>query len=337
MSTHPWIQALQKEVSLKQLLLLLAAMLAGLWRARLQLFVLLLAGAIGGAAYSWLRPVKYKAGLVLAAEEEKPAAYEGLAAQFGLDLGSGGGSSIFHGESLVRLFTTRQMLKRTLLMPMDKELLADKLFATTSHAKKEVFQGFRFTIAGSSSLQDSAIRLLQKELTEKVLTVVKPDKKQAIIEVYAIHVNPILAKQLVDELVRTVSDYYIETVTYKSRRNLEILQSEYDSIQLVLNTELMRSANAYDLNVNPSREALRVAGNRAMIDAEIATKIFAEITKNLKLAEINLRKQTPLIQVIDPVSFPLEKVGLKRLYCILLGMALGFGVAIARLYWSEHA
>lgn len=339
MPQHPWLQALQQEISLKQLFVLFGSLLRGLAQHKKLLLLTALLGALLGLAYHWLKPSQYRAQLVLAAEEEKAAPYEGLAAQFGFDLGGGGGSTLFQGESLLRLFTTRQMIKRVLLEPVDsqqQQLLADALFAYTKHADKDVFNAFVFDKTTDSPLQDSALMLLHRHLTTEVLQVNKPDKKLSLFEVEARHENPQLAAAVVDRLVEAVSAFYIETLTYKSRRNLEILQAEYDSVQQVLNEGLMNSATAYDLNVNPSREALRVAGNRAMIDAEIAAKLFAEITKNLKLAEISLRKQTPLIQIIDPVSFPLEKLGWSWWKRMLAGAMLGLLAAIAWLYLKER-
>jgi LPS O-antigen subunit length determinant protein (WzzB/FepE family) len=339
MPQHPWLQALQQEISLKQFFQLFGSILSGLWQYKKTWLLTAVLGAILGLVYHQFKPREYRAQLVLAAEEEKAAPYEGIAAQFGFDLGGGGGSTLFQGESLLRLFTTRQMIKRILLEPVDsnsQQLLADALFAYTKHADKEVFKAFVFDHAANSSLQDSALMLLHRHLTSEVLVVNKPDKKLSLFEVEARHENPQLAAAVVDRLVEAVSAFYIETLTFKSRRNLEILQAEYDSVQQVLNEGLMNSATAYDLNVNPSREALRVAGNRAMIDAEIAAKLFAEITKNLKLAEISLRKQTPLIQIIDPVSYPLEKLGWSWWKRMLAGSMGGFMLAIGWLYLKQR-
>lgn len=319
----------QEEISIAQLVALATSLLQ--WVQK-NWMIWLLAAAMGvglGWLASYLMPPQYLANMVLAAEEEKASGYEGLAAQFGFDLGSGG-STLFQGDGLLRLFTSQKLIDSALLRARttQNELLADALFKHTKHAKKAVFDGFVFAESTKkTAVYDSALQLLRREVLEKALRVNKPDKKVAILEISASHKDPALAALLVESVVQEVADFYVLTSTLKSRQNLEILQAEYDSVQQILNQQLYRSANESDLAINSTRKSLLVASNKSMIEVEITAKVLAELTKNLKLAEINLRKQTPLIQVIDPVSFPLEKIGWKRWRYMLLGAIGGLLLA----------
>ncbi|MBA4304939.1 MAG: hypothetical protein C0424_11990 [Sphingobacteriaceae bacterium] len=315
----------REEVSFLQIAALVQNVLKWVWRRKFWWLCAMLVGIVMGWLVAEFRTPKFRALVILAAEEEKSSGYEGLAAQIGLDVGGMGGSTLFQGDGLLRLFTSRQLIDTTLLSNMTAEgvLLADALFKHTKHYQKEEFRNFSFEEGKSGeSLFDSALYLLRKEVVSKNLQVNKPDKKVAILEVSAVHSQAPLAALLATALVQEVADFYIRTATSKSRQNLEILKSEYDSVQLALNEQLYRSANAADLNLNPARQSLRVASNKAMIEVEITAKVLGEITKNLKLAEINLRRQTPLIQVIDPVSFPLETVGWKKWQFLATGMVL---------------
>jgi uncharacterized protein involved in exopolysaccharide biosynthesis len=44
-----------------------------------------------------------------------------------------------------------------------------------------------------------------------------------------------------------------------------------------------------------------------MVDVEMNRAILEELVKNLELAKISLRRETPLIQTIDQPILPLEK------------------------------
>jgi hypothetical protein len=79
-----------------------------------------------------------------------------------------------------------------------------------------------------------------------------------------------------------------------------------------------------DLNVNPLKQSLRVNQNRKMIDLQVSVALYGEIVKNLKLAEISLRKQTPLIQVIDSPIMPLDESGYEWWEWTVLGLLMGF-------------
>ena len=132
------------------------------------------------------------------------------------------------------------------------------------------------------------------------------------------------AKVLSETLLNQVSEYYIEILTKKSRQNLSILQAESDSIKQVMNQNLSSNAMESDLNVNPLKQSLRVNQNRKMIDLQVSVALYGEIVKNLKLAEISLRKQTPLIQVIDSPTMPLDESGYEWWEWMVIGMLMGF-------------
>jgi uncharacterized protein involved in exopolysaccharide biosynthesis len=58
----------------------------------------------------------------------------------------------------------------------------------------------------------------------------------------------------------------------------------------------------------------------------------SDIAKNLKLAEIGLRKQTPLIQIIERPHYPLEHVGLRWWQYLATGLGLGLCLAFYLVY-----
>jgi len=91
-----------------------------------------------------------------------------------------------------------------------------------------------------------------------------------------------------------------------------------------MNQNLSSNAMESDLNVNPLKQSLRVNQNRKMIDLQVSVALYGEIVKNLKLAEISLRKQTPLIQVIDAPTMPLDESGYNWWQWMLIGMLMGF-------------
>jgi hypothetical protein len=272
-------------------------------------------GGLLGLVIGLVKPPKRSAEVILAAEEESASGFEGLMAQFGLDMGGMNPGGIFQGESLVKVFLTRNMIERTLLSKVavagDSVVLANYLFPHTKPGKKRVFKTVRFSADRSEhdALADSALYLLHKFVRSEMLSVTKPDKRQGIIHVKTVHRNPHLALLISENLVEQVSEYYIESLTKKARSNLAVLQSEADSVQRLLNSNLAESAVESDLNINPIKQTMRVGQNRKLIDLQVSVALYGEVVKNLKLAEIQLRKQTPLIQIIDRPQQPLDVVG----------------------------
>jgi hypothetical protein len=334
---------LQAEASLESVSKLLLTLLQ-LVRSNLKTLLIwpLLMGIVAFIFAYFFMPQKFKAEAIIAAEEEAASGLEGLMAQFGLDAGGSNPGGVFQGESLVKLFTTRGLMERTLLQKVaykgDSLVLASLFWPHTSHAKKAIFNGVAFSTNRDEhdALTDSALFLTYRYVQRKVFGVSKPDKKQSMIHVSAVHADPYLADALTNAAINTVTGFYIESLTRKARSNLRVLEQEADSVKRILDENLVYSAEMSDLNVNPARQSLRVEQNRAMIDLQVSVSLFGELAKNLKLAEISLRKQTPLIEIIDSPVFPLEKVGLKPWQWLLLGMLGGFLLAVYLVYVSRQ-
>ena len=68
----------------------------------------------------------------------------------------------------------------------------------------------------------------------------------------------------------------------------------------------------------------KTTGIKRQIDVQANTAILTELVKQTELAKVSLRKETPLIQVIDSPILPLkkDKIG------IMLGVILGSLIAL---------
>ena len=313
------------------------------WRSWLVITIL---GLFIGGLYGYFHPQKHKAELLIAVEDDDSNGWQMILQQFGIDVGGNNPGGIFKGESLLKLFATRNQVEKTLLREVEfddntKGLLANRVWAGTSHSKKKIFENLSFTKNRDdyNSLEDSAIFLTYKYVIDEVISAQKPEKKLSLIQLSAVHKDKYLAKALTTELIDETSKYYIELLTKKARLNLHVLQKEADSVQMMMQSNMASSASSSDLNINPNRASLRVDQNRSLVDLQISVSLYGEIIKNLKLAEIGLRKQTPIIQIVDVPQFPLPKVGLKIWQWMLVfgsGFSIVFVLFISLLPEGEN-
>jgi len=284
-----------------------------------------------------------KAEFIIAAEEEGPSGMENLLAQFGLDVGGSNPGGVFEGESLVKLFQIRSLVERSLLTEFNhkgkKQLLADAIYASMDESKNVKFKDVRFHLerSGNNAITDSALYLMYKYVKKDMLSVSRPDKKQSFVTVSCVHRDPEIAIATSANIIETVTDYYVETLTKKARHNLNVLKLEADSIQQALNKNLYINAANADLNFNPLMQSARVGQNRSLIELQISISLYGEVIKNLKLAEIGLRKQTPLIQIIEAPHYPLETVGMNVFDYVFGGLGLGLMFAFYLIYKRESA
>lgn len=335
MENKNWKDILTKEASVEEVLKLMSRVFRFLARRLVRILsVTLVFGVLAFLIGLIFYQPKQKAVYIIATEEETVSGFEGLMAQFGMDVGGSNPGGVFSGENLVQLFRIRSMIERALLNPVNYKgedmLYADVFFRSTKHAKKKLFKPIKFNIDRSlhDKLTDSALYLTYEYVRDEVLGVSKPEKKIGFILVSVIHDNPDIAIGYSKTTIKTVTDFYVESQTMKARQNLDVLRFEADSVRNVLNKNLQESASESDLNVNPLWQSMRVEQNKSMIDLQISVSLFGEIIKNLKLAEISLRKQTPLIQVIETPRYPLKRVGYKPWQIGLIGALLGFLLAL---------
>ena len=322
---------LSQDASLGELVTLILKFGSIVKEFRYTLLIWVLGLGTVGALLGLFSEKKYKAEYIIATEQEGSSGWDGLLAQFGLDIGGSNPGGVFEGESLVRLFQVRTLVERSLLRPVGMSgdtTLAQIIFKDVKGADGKKFQNlfFKEENYGKNRLQDTALFLLYQHVVKEILSVNKPEKKEGFIHVSCTHENEAIAEALSQALIETVTKFYIESLTKKARYSLGVLRTEADSVQRLLNSNIQQTAEYMDMNINPLRQTARVLQNRSTIDLQISVTLYGEMIKNLKLAEIGLRKQTPLIQIIEEPHFPLETVGWEwwksALYGILAGLIM---------------
>jgi hypothetical protein len=339
-------QITNDEISLKELL-----EKAKEWYSYLlsQWKTIVLAGIIGaaiGLTYSFIKKPVYNATLSFALEDEKSVGglggALGLASSFGIDLGGGGGS-LFTGSNLTELFKSRSMVEQTLLTPVfyeGKTISLAEMYIGNQEWRENWKDEPKFAPIqflpnanrnGYSRVQDSIMGVMYSDISKTGLTVGQKDKKIAIITIDVHSTNELFAKYFTQALVKNVSDFYIETKSKKSRENMDILVRQTDSIRRELNGAITGVAVANDntFGLNPAMNVRRAPSARRQVDVQANTAILTELVKQTELAKVTLRKETPLIQVIDRPILPLKKEKFGKAKGIVLGGFLaGFLVVL---------
>ena len=312
--------------------------------------IILLAGIIGaclGLAYSFIKKPIYTATLSFALEDEKGGGglggALGLASSFGIDLGGGGGS-IFTGSNLTELFKSRAMVEQTLLSPVVVEgktiSLAEMYIQNQEWRKKwnekPKLASIQFLPDTKrkyfTRVHDSILGVMYQDLSKTGLSVGQKDKKISIITIDVNSTNELFSKYFTEALVKEVSDFYVTTKSKKARMNMDILERQTDSIRRELNGAITGVAVANDntFMLNPALNVRRTPSARRQVDVQANTAILTELVKQTELAKVTLRKETPLIQVIDQPILPLKKEKFGKAKGIVMG---GFLAGFLIVFW----
>jgi len=333
----------ENEISLKELILKLRD-----WgRYFVRRWVWLLAGALLfgtlGFIYAGTKAKQYVADLTFVVEEGKSSplgAYAGLANQFGIDLGSTGGSGVFSGDNIMA-FLKSQLITETVLLTdtvwEGKRMTLADLYISTNHINKgwdkiPRLAGFSFPIHSPRNslnrLEDSVMMALYDRIVLSNLKVLKPDKKLDFISVETISPNEVFSKLFAERLVDEATKFYIDTRTQRTQETVDKLQKESDSVLYALNKTTYSAAAGQDLNLNPAKHIATVDQEFATRDKTILSIMYEEVKKNLEMSKMNLEQETPIIQVIDSPRFPLKISKLSRMLATIGAGILGLFIMI---------
>ncbi|PAM94256.1 lipopolysaccharide biosynthesis protein [Flavobacterium sp. IR1] len=343
-------QNVNDEISLKELIYKAkewCSLLLSQWKTILLVGII---GAVLGLTYSFIKKPIYTATLSFALEDEKAGggglgSALGLASSFGLDLGGSGGG-IFTGSNLTELFKSRAMVEKTLLSPIDIDnkvvSLAEFYIQNNewrkSWDKQPKFANIQFLPDSNrkkfTRSQDSIMGVMYQNISQGSLKVGQKDKKVNIINIDVVSSNELFSKYFCEALARQVGEFYIETKSKKARLNMAILEHQVDSIRKELNGAITGVAVANDntFNLNPALNVRRVPTAKRQVDVTANSAILTELVKQAELAKVTLRKETPLIQVIDRPILPLAKQQFSKTKGVFIGFFLG--IVLAVLYIS---
>lgn len=346
-------QVPKEEITLKELIESIGAwyrFLLSKWKT------IVIAGAIGGLlgiGYSLSQKPVYTASLSFALEDDKSAGSGGvlsLASQFGISLGGSGGG-IFEGSNLIELFKSRSMVEQTLMKPVfykgDTISLAEMYIQNkkwrNSWNKKPKFASIQFIPETKrkyfTRVHDSILGKIYEDLSKNSLSVGQKDKKVSIITMEVSSTNELFSKYFCENLAREVGLFYITTKSKKARTNMEILARQTDSIRQELNVAIegLATANDNTFNLNPALNVRRVPSARKQVDVQANTAILTELVKQTELAKVTVRRETPLIQVLDRPILPLKKERFGKTKGILMGGLLAgfltvFGLIFKKIF-----
>lgn len=301
--------------------------------------VIVLFGLVGGGiglAYSFNQRPSYTATLTFALENQAQrgglSGAIGLASQFGFDLGASGGG-MFEGANLIELFKSRTVVEKTLLTPIKVngiEISLAEMYITDKEwqskwAKNADLRNIEFRVNSNrekfTRSQDSILGVIYGLISMEDLSVGQKDKKIDIITISVISQNEEFAKKFTEALVKEVSEFYVSTKSKKALLNMAILELQTDSIRRELNGAITSVAVANDntFALNPAMNIRRTTSSKRQVDVQANLAILTELVKQTELARVTLRRETPLIQVIDKPILPLKKEKFGKLKGIILG------------------
>jgi uncharacterized protein involved in exopolysaccharide biosynthesis len=300
-----------------------------------------LVSGIAGALVAWLEKPKFQSRLTFALEEKGGGGLSGalsLAAEFGLNLG--GSSSIFSGDNILQIITSRRVVESVLLSvdsasPDGKvRTMAQILLDIKRDGKPlETGRAMRWDTVSFpvnkprerfSYIEDSVLYVVYHEDVLENLVAHRPDKKLGTYEIMFTSTDERFALLFTERLMAETVKFYTELRSKKSRQTLDILESRVASLKGNVSGAISSRSAIQDANLNPAFAAAQAPLLQRQVDISAYGAAYEELFKNLELARYQYLQDVPLLEIIDDVKFPLKKIKKGRLMTALLfGMISG--------------
>ncbi len=158
------------------------------------------------------------------------------------------------------------------------------------------------------------------------LVLLEANPKEGYLTLTAKLPDPGASAQLAQRAQELLQQYIVEFKVKKAKANLDFIQQRYDEAEKKFEIAQGKLAQFRDRNKNVSSATARTEEEKLTSQYNLIYGVFSELAKQLEQAKIQVKQDTPVFTIIEPVSVPLERSKPKRTMIFIIWMFLG-GVA----------
>ena len=354
---------LQKPVADDEIDLL--ALVKTIWNGRKTIVISIIVGAIIGVFVAVFSPKEFTASTVMVPQlgdsQSKLGGLGGLAALAGISLDASPGAELspMVYPQITGSIPFQLELMNTPLNFQDHSQPITLFEFYTKYNKSSVLGSIKKYTIGLPGVLISAIKGKTKELslsgdstTPVLLTEDQYNVKKALDEIVSLEVNAKegfltlstrmpealpsaqLAQKAQDLLQRYITEFKIE----KAKANLDFIQGRYNETKAEFEKAQVSLAIVNDRNKNFTSGLPQIETDRIQTRYTISFGVYQELAKQLEQAKIQVKKETPVFTIVEPVTVPSEKSKPKKAMIlfiwIFLGGIVGVGIVFGRGYLS---
>lgn len=346
-----------------------------IWNGRKTLILSVITGAIIGLIVALISPTEYTASTMMVPQvgndsQSKLGGLGGLAALAGIniDLNQGAELSPMIYPQIVSSIPFQLELMNTTLNFQDLTAPITLLDYYTKYRKTSVLGSIMKYSIGLPRLVMKAIRGKPKALVipgknSNQLIILTEDQyivEQIMDDLVKLDVNAkqgyltltiqmpeaLAAAQLAQKAQILMQSYITEFKVEKAKANLNFIQERYNETKTEFEKAQVSLAVVNDRNKNFTSGLSQIEADRIQTRFTFALNVFQELAKQLEQAKIQVKKETPIFTIIQPVTVPIEKSKPNRpkilIICLLLGAIFGIGIVFGKEYvttikelWNE--
>ncbi|BAX78644.1 Wzz/FepE/Etk N-terminal domain-containing protein [Labilibaculum antarcticum] len=189
----------------------------------------------------------------------------------------------------------------------------------------------------SSSDEILSISMEEKQLIE-ILTAqlsLEVNDKDGYVSLSACMPEAKAAAQLAKKAQKLLQQAIIDFKIQKAKDQLDFVEERFAEKEAVFNAVQVKLARFRDQNKNVSSAVAQTQLERLQSDFSMASSVYTELAKQLETQKIQVKEDTPVFTIIEPVSIPLEKSKPRRTIILVIWTFLGGIVGVGMVFGKE--
>ena len=174
---------------------------------------------------------------------------------------------------------------------------------------------------------------MMKEIAKNVSLAV--DKKEGYLTLSVTGAEPLQTAELALKAQQLLQDEITRFRTEKAQDQLNYVQARYTEIKAEAEAYQNALATVKDRSQNLTSTRSHIEQERLQSKYTIANSIYLEMAKQLEQAKMQVKQDTPVLTIIEPVTIPRQPSNSRAKTLIIwtfLGILLGCGIVLGKEY-----
>ncbi|MDR0305111.1 MAG: hypothetical protein LBH98_10165 [Chitinispirillales bacterium] len=164
---------------------------------------------------------------------------------------------------------------------------------------------------------------------------IEKDKVKGTIEIKTRFQNPSLAYSIHEYLIEYLKKYIESDYLNRGKEKREFVEERVADARMSLNRAESYLVGFKEKNLAAQSPSVILEGERLQREVVLKASVYAELIKQLELAKIDEKKETPAFEVIKEADYPLYPSEPNRKLLILIGIFAGIFAGIFIVFMKE--
>ena len=161
------------------------------------------------------------------------------------------------------------------------------------------------------------------------------DPKEGVITLRASMPEALAAAQLGQRAQLLLQKYITEFKIRKSKAVLDFIQQRVDETSKKFEDAQQRLASFRDRNKNVSLATAKAEEERLTSQYNLIYGVYSELSKQLEQSKIQVKQETPVFTIIEPISVPTKKSKPNRPLILIMGIFLGGLIGTVMIFGKD--